>query len=60
MKNLLRLALTIALVLGIGPLAWADFSIDQPPTEVPADPGDILILGGLPRWMMGTALPGRR
>ena len=58
MKNLLRLALTIALVLGIGPLAWADFSIDQPPTEVPADPGDILILGGAPAVDDGDGVPG--
>jgi hypothetical protein len=58
MKNLVRLALTLALVLGAGPQAWADFSIDQPPTEVPADPGDILILGGAPMVDDGDGVPG--
>jgi hypothetical protein len=48
MKNLPRLALTITLVLGMGPLAWAGFSIDQPPTETALDPGDtFLVPGGL-------------
>ena len=32
MKNAMRLVMAIALVLGIGPQAWADFSIDQAPT----------------------------
>jgi hypothetical protein len=58
MKNLVRLALAIAMVLAVGPLAWADFSIDQPPTEVPADPGDILILGGAPWVDDGDGVPG--
>jgi len=58
MKNLVRLALAIAMVLAVGPLAWADFSIDQPPTEVPADPGDILILGGASVVDDGDGVPG--
>ena len=57
MKNALRFLLAIVLVLGIGPQAWADFSIDQPPTEVPADPGDILILGGAPMVDDGDGVP---
>jgi hypothetical protein len=48
MKNPLSFLLAIALVLGAGPLAWAGFSIDQPPTEVPLDPGDTFIFGGAP------------
>jgi len=56
-KNLVRLALAIALVLGIGPQAWPDFSIDQPPTETAADPGDILIPGGLPIVDDGDGAP---
>jgi hypothetical protein len=64
MKNLLRLALAIALVLGIGPQAWADFSIDQAPTEVPlwpagpGDPGDMVLPGLAPMVDDGDGVPG--
>ena len=41
-----RLALAIALVLGAGPQAWADLSIDQAPTEMAGiDPGDTFLPG---------------
>ena len=54
------------LILVAGPSAWADFSIDQPPTETLADPGDIfapgLVVvvddgdgGGVPTQMVTTA-----
>ncbi len=58
MKNLMRLVLAMALVLGIGPGAWADFSIDQPPTEMPLDPGDIFMLGAAPIVDDGDGIPG--
>jgi len=46
MKKMMRLVLTIALALGIGPQAWADLSIDQPPTEMlGVDPGDTFLPG---------------
>ncbi len=45
MKKSLRFLLAMALVLLAGPQAWAGFSIDLPPTEVPADPGDIFLPG---------------
>jgi hypothetical protein len=58
MRNRMSLLLAITLILWVGPGAWADFSIDQPPTEVPADPGDILILGGAPMVDDGDGVPG--
>jgi hypothetical protein len=43
-RNMKRLALAIALVLGAGPQAWADLSIDQAPTEMAGiDPGDTFL-----------------
>ena len=49
MKNVIRLFLAIALALGAGPQAWADFSIDQPPTEMLGiDPGDTFLPGMAP------------
>jgi hypothetical protein len=45
-RNMKRLALAIALVLGAGPQAWADLSIDQAPTEMAGiDPGDTFLPG---------------
>jgi hypothetical protein len=49
MKNAIRLFLVIVLALGVGPLAWADLSIDQPPTEMLGiDPGDTFLPGMAP------------
>jgi hypothetical protein len=46
MRSAVRFVLAIALVLGAGPQAWADFSIDQAPTEmVGIDPGDTFLPG---------------
>ena len=50
MRHLATPLLAIALILGISSQARADFSTDQPPTEVPADPGDILMPGAAP-WV---------
>ena len=64
MKNALGLFLVIALAVGAGPQAWADFSIDQPPTEVPmwpagpGDPGDIVLPGLVPVVDDGDGVPG--
>jgi len=49
MRNAIRLFLVIALALGAGPMAWADLSIDQPPTEMLGiDPGDTFLPGMAP------------
>lgn len=57
MKNAIRLFFVIALALGAGPLAWADFSLDQAPTEMPLDPGDIFMLGAAPIVDDGDGIP---
>ncbi len=64
MKNLMRCVLAIALILGFGPQAWADFSLDQAPTEFPmwpagpGDPGDIVMPGVAPAVDDGDVFPG--
>jgi hypothetical protein len=64
MKKTVRFLLAFALTLGTGQVAWADFSIDQAPTEFPlwpagpGDPGDIVIPGGAPMVDDGDFFPG--
>lgn len=48
MRNAARTLMAMLMVLLIGSPAWAGFSVDQRPTEVQADPGDI--------WQIGMSL----
>ncbi len=60
MKQGILFLSAIALVLGAGPQAWAGFSVDQQPAEVPAivaDPGDTYLPGLAPELDDGD-MPG--